>query len=237
MKRKSYLVVIIAFAVVVSGCYTTGLSMREKGSFNYTNLVYGLYDGDEAARTESVKLEKPIRLAVAQVGENAPPEAMLNVLADKKYLISKMAIIPASSNESNYYTEQKVPTQQEFSKRMKGMRNLAKDMGTDYIFLFGGSADYGTTASWLQLLDLTVVGGFIIPSNKIKAEGRAVGALINVDTGKVIFMVNSEDKIEKNMPTYLAYDQQEAVVVNLRDKLVEKITNNFIEELIKYNQS
>ena len=111
------------------------------------------------------------------------------------------------------------------------MRRLAKDLGTDYIFLFGGSADYGTSVSWIQILDLSIVGGFIIPSNTIKAEGRAVGALIDVQTGKVLFMVNAEARKKGYAPTYTAADTQEEVVVKLRDELVDDITRNLIERL------
>jgi hypothetical protein len=231
VKKFGFGFVSIFMAVLLSGCYTTGLSMREKGSFNYTNLVYGLYDEDTSNFPESAKLEKPIRLAIAQVGENAPPEAMLNELAGKKYLISKVAVIPAGGNETNYYSNQKEPDQEEFAKKMKKMRNLAKDLGTDYLFLFGGSADYGSSANWLQFFDITLVGGYLIPSNKIKAEGRAAGVLIDVKTGRVIFVVNAEAEKQEHAPTFVAYDRQEDVVVKLRDELVYKITTNFIDKL------
>ncbi len=231
MKRVITLVLVLAVMVVVSGCYTTGLSMRERGSFNYTNLVYGLYDNESPREGDNVKLEKPIKLAVAQVGENTPPEAMLNALKGKKDLISKVAAIPAGGEETNYYSEQKAPKQEEFVKRMKTMRNLARDLGVDYILLFGGSADYGSSASWLQAFDITLIGGYLIPSNNIKAEGRAAGALVDVKTGRVLFIVSADAKKQEHAPTFVAPDRQEDVVVKLRDELVDKITTNFVDKL------
>lgn len=231
MKKYINLIFVVFMVVVISGCYTTGLSMRERGSFNYTNLIYGLYEEDRSGTPEVEKFEKPIKLAVAQVGENTPPEAMLNVLEEKRDLISKVAVIPAGGEETNYYSEQKAPKQEEFVKRMKTMRNLAQDLGTDYMFLFGGNADYGTSANWLQAFDITLIGGYLIPSNKIKAEGRAAGALIDVKTGSVIFIVNAEAEKQEHAPTFVAYDRQEDVVVKLRDELVDKITGNFVDKL------
>mgnify|MGYP003394270615 CR=1 FL=1 len=235
MKKINYLLVVFMM-VALSGCYTTGLSMREKGGFNYTNLVYSLYDENASDNAEVAKLQKPIRLAVAQVGENTPPEAMLNVLAEKKLLISKIAVIPVGGEETNYHSNLKEPTQEEFAKKMRKMRNLAKDLGTDYVFLFGGNADYGTSASWLQFFDLTLVGGYLIPSNKIKAEGRAAGALIDVKTGKVVFIVNAEAEKQEHAPTFIAYDRQEDVVVRLRDELADKITINFVNQLASFQE-
>lgn len=233
MKKNITLILMGVMIIFLSGCYTTGLSMRERGSFNYTNLIYGLYGEDKVETTEGTRLEKPIRLAVAQVGENTPPEAMLNELAEKKHLISKVAVIPAGGEETNYYAEKKEPKQEEFTKRMITMRKLAKDLGADYMFLFGGSADYGSSATWLQAFDITLIGGYLIPSNTIKAEGRAAGALIDVKTGRVLFVISAEAKKQAHAPTFVASDRQEDVVVKLRDELVNKITKNFVDKLVE----
>lgn len=231
MKKYIYSIFIFVMAGFLSGCYTTGLSMRERGSVNYSNFIYGLYDEETKGIAENIKLKKPLRLAVAQVGENAPPEAMLNALAEKKYLISKLAVIPAWNEQNDHYGNQKEFAKEEFSTRMTKMRNLAKDLGTDYMFLFGGSADYGTSANWLQFFDMTIIGGFVVPSNKIKAEGRAAGALIDVHTGRVVFVVNAHADQEERAPSFVVYDRQEDVVVRLRDQLVQKLTLNLINEL------
>ena len=82
----------------------------------------------------------------------------------------------------------------------------------------------------LQLLDITIVGAYIFPSNRITAEGRAAGALIDVVTGQVVLMVNSEAKKEQAVPTFAAYDQQGQVVVKLRDELVSSLSKEFIEK-------
>ena len=230
MKRQINLIFWAVLAIAVSGCYTTGLSMRETGQFNYSNLIYGLYDESDSAAKQEV-LDKPIKLAVAQVGENAPPVAMLNALAEQKYLISKVSVIPAGGSETNYGNNQNNTNKEEFNKRMVKMRKLAKDLGANYIFLFGGSADYGYTANWLQFFDITLVGGYILPSNKITAEGRAAGALISVETGRVVFLVNSEAKKQARSATFTVDSRQEEVVVKLRDDLVVSLADEFIEKL------
>jgi len=176
----------------VSGCYGTGLSLREKGSMNYSNFIYGLYGKDFVSSQPVKRIHKPIKLAVAQVGENTPPATMLEKLKKESHAISKVVVLPAGGDESNpYYSSDKKPDSESFEKKMEKMRQLAKDLDTDYIFLFGGSADIGETQSWLGFWDITLIGAFIIPSHDIIAEGRATGALIDVESGRPVFAVNA----------------------------------------------
>lgn len=230
---KNINLILAGFMVILlSGCNTTGLSMRERGSFNYSNLIYGLYDKDNTAEKETKKIRRPIKLAVAQVGENTPPQIVIKQLKDNRHLFSKVMPLPVGGDmPQNYYGNEKQNNPAEFEEKMHKMRRLSKDLGVDYIFLFGGSADYGATPSWLQFFDLTIVGAFVLPSNKIDAEGRAAGALIDVATGQVLLIVNSEAKKEASAPTAMVDGIQEKVVVKLRDELVTSLSKEFIEKM------
>ncbi len=231
MKKNINLILLGFIMVLLSGCNTTGLSMRERGSFNYSNFIYGLYDKENAVEKEKKNVNKPIKLAVAQVGENTPSQTVIDQLMDERHLFSKVVSLPVGGAEPQYYGNEKTDNTVKFEEKMVRMRRLAKDLDVDYIFLFGGSADYGSTPNWLQMFDLTIVGGFILPSNKINAEGRAAGALIDVATGQVILIVNSEAKKQESVPTFMVDGQQEKVVVKLRDDLVTSLTKEFVEKM------
>ena len=235
MKKLTSLFLFISAIFFISGCYTTGLSMREKGNFNYSNLLYGLYEeNNTASKSEIKEIRKPIKLAIAQVGEAAPPKVLLDRLAKETQLISETVVVPAGGNESGGYQDKADSDPKGFHQKMQNMRALAKDLGTDYIFLFGGSIDSGAYSTWLQLFDLTIVGAFIIPTVVTEAEGRASGALIDVQSGKVIFTVNAEGKQKKTTPSYMVnYQADERVLVMLRDELVSKLTGEFLEKLSK----
>lgn len=235
MKKITNFILFISIILFISGCYTTGLSTREKGSFNYSNLLYGLYEENNTAfKSEIKEMRKPIKLAIAQVGEATPPKAMLDRLAQETRLISETMIIPAGGNENNDYQNKTDSDPKEFHQKMQNMRELARDLGADYIFLFGGSIDSGAYSTWLQVFDLTLVGAFVIPSVVTEAEGRASGALIDVQNGRVIFTLNAEAKEKKTTPSYMVnYQADERVLVTLRDQLVIHLSEKFLEKLSK----
>ena len=235
MKKFMTLSALLLAAVLVSGCYTTGLSLRESGNFNYSNFIYGLYGDKTSVSEKDKKIERPIRLAVAQVGESAPHKAVIEKLENEKYLVSKIVPLPAGGSEPNYYSNNDNKNNiEEFEKRMIKMRQLAKDLEADYIFLFGGSADIGATPNFFQFFDITLIGGFIVPSNKIEAEGRASGVLIDVETGKVLFLVSSDAKMSSYVPTYILQGEQDQVLVKVRNELVTKLVDEFVEKLKGY---
>ncbi len=224
---------LIVAVVFVAGCQTTGLSLREQGNFNYSNFIYGLYDGQTDSAKETKSFVKPIKLAVAQVGENAPPKLMLEKLGSQNDLIASVSVIPVGGNQSNYYGNDKTQDAVDFGSRMGKMRKLAKDLGADYLFLFGGTSEMGERQSWLGIMDLTIVGAFIFPTHKIVTEGKATGALIDVETGKAVFMVSSQEAKDDYGTTYNLYGKQEQVLAALRDALVDSLTDQFIKKLGK----
>src|SRR5215469_6337557 len=90
--------VAVAMACLLAGCETTGLSPRERSGVSYPNYILSLQsDGTNAPR----KVITPIRLAVAQVGEAAPSDAMLNKLAASKTLVSSAFGLPLPGDEDN----------------------------------------------------------------------------------------------------------------------------------------
>jgi hypothetical protein len=81
------------------------------------------------------------------------------------------------------------------------MRQLASDMGADYLFLIEGVE---RTNSWQEptaILDLTIIGHYVIGSNRIEVESRGSGALVDVATGRVISVVTEENKQITHAPT------------------------------------
>lgn len=231
MKQILKVSAIVTSVIFMAGCETTGLSLREQGNFNYSNFIYGLYDGKSNSAKEKRILIKPIKLAVAQVGENAPPKLMLEKLETKNDLIAFVSVIPVGGSGSNYYANDKTQDVTDFGSRMERMRNLAKDLGADYLFLFGGTSEMGERQSWLGVMDFSIVGAFIFPTHKIVTEGKASVALIDVETGKAVFMVSSQEAKDDYGTTYNLSGKQEQVLTNLRDALVGSLTDQFIKKL------
>ena len=236
MKNVKQMVLVLGCAVVLAGCTTTGLSTYERGGFNYTNFVYGMYDSKESKGDKPIALKRPVAIAVAQVGENAPPQLALRKLDSERGLINKVVIIPAGSDQQNdYYGYGSAPKEnmkpESFEERAVKMRRLAQDLGADYIFLIGGSAEMRGTQSWLGVLDFTIVGAFIFPTQQLIADGKAVGAFLDASTGRVVFIVNTQKQITTRATSYNFTGKQDELIKNLRDALTNDLTEKFIDQL------
>src|SRR4051812_44670564 len=79
--RSAACAVVVLF--VLTGCSTSGLSPREVRGRDYSSYVYAMYrpaDDRLAVPMVSRPLTTPARVAVAQIGEVAPPSEMLDRL-------------------------------------------------------------------------------------------------------------------------------------------------------------
>ncbi|MCD4781742.1 MAG: hypothetical protein K8S27_14530 [Candidatus Omnitrophica bacterium] len=230
--------IVVISGITLSGCYTTGLSIRETGAMNLTNYVYSMYDGKSDTRQKTHYIKKPIKLAVAQVGEVAPQNTVIEKLSQQRQLIYSVTTVPSGEVTSHSQSNGgNGPDRSEVAVVMKKMCYLANDQGADYLFIFGGSTDFKTTPNFLQFFDITLIGAYIIPGTQHDAEGRASGALIDVRSGKVVFMANASASVSKRTPSYLNYDDRNnAVFMELRNALVDKLSDDFIDKLSTFNR-
>jgi len=227
-------IITVALAGVVScfvtGCETTGLSLREHSGVDYPGYVLSLRPSN--SRIVANKVAPPIRLAVAQIGESAPPRKMLEDLQQRTDLITSVISLPLPGEATRSYgynnTPEKAP---DYAGRIQTVCQLAQASGADYIFLFGGNMDTWSKASQLSLLDITIIGGVLIPSTEINLEGKGAGVLIDAATGQPVFFVNTENKLSKYTPDFLQDDKKTELMVQGRDDLVQKTTDEFLRQL------
>ena len=233
---KKVIVAVASLALIgTTGCYTTGLSPREYGSSTYTQLIYGL-NSDQPESAPQKECAKPIRLAVAQIGEVAPQTSFTESLQHNPALISEVIDIPLPGAEPTRYSYERRDEDVEaesvkFAKRTTAMRKLAKGLGADYVFLFGGNIDTDSIETAFTALDITIVGGLIIPSQIVKAEAKAAGALVDVDDGRVIFLVNTETKSDGLSPSAFVDAKEKRMQLKLRDQLLSDLSQKFLKRL------
>jgi len=239
MKRIITMAGLLICVMMVSGCYTTGMSNRETGQFQYSNFVYGLYAGQESAETRTpVEFKKPIQLAVAQIGEACPPESFLDDLKAQRHIIKKVIAIPASGpdNENGHYNRSNNQASDSEAVRiqMERMCRLARDLDAEYLYIFGGSVDYTKESNLLSVLDLTIIGGFIFPSVDHYAQGRISGALIDLKARRIVLTTEASDTLEKSTPSYFqTYDNGsgDLVIAQLRKKLIAAVAEDLSEKI------
>ncbi|HSV43233.1 MAG TPA: hypothetical protein VLJ10_01635 [Candidatus Bathyarchaeia archaeon] len=227
----------MALVMVCSGCYTTGLSMHETGKYNYSNFVYSLYEGRQTSSRKQITFNSPIKLGVAQVGESSVHSVMMDALEEEKGLFTKVVSLPLGGIQGNRYGSDHQDIN--ISDRVRKLCLLAEDMGLDYVFLFGGSAESGQQTMLPAILDITIVGMFIVPSQKVVLESKASGALIDVKDRSVIFMVSADQKVKKMYPTALSPaasygNDGSAFYSTQREILIGKLAEEFTEKVKMY---
>ncbi len=235
MQTFAYLAAILTLAMSLSGCYATGLSAREREGYHYSSYLYALYDTHltdaeiQQAQAGTKRLKALAKLAVAQVGEVSPPRQMLDMLAKERQLFPVVEGIPSVREQQPGARDTDV-SEETVQQQVSRMRLLAADLGMDYLFLFGGTIDLGESSTGAEILDWTIVGMYVIPSHKVHAMGRASGALVDIATGQVLFVVSAEEELKTRETTAKRTSgATDAYVAHIREQLIPKLTTAFLE--------
>src|SRR6266568_670584 len=126
-----------------AGC-STGLSPRETRTQNYPAFVLSLYDNPGPA-APTPALTTPLRIAVAQIGEIAPPQIMLDRLRQRGELFTRVEGIPGVFEDvqgNNNTAALTISERQQVRDRVGHLQHLAYDVGMDYLFIYGGAIDH-----------------------------------------------------------------------------------------------
>jgi hypothetical protein len=166
-------------------------------------------------------LRLPATVGVVQVGEVAPPQPMIDALRKEPAVFSRIETLPLSPSYATYdpvaqQTVQPRPT-------LDPVRRLAADAGLDYLLLVGGSIDRDTSGTPLSLLDITIVGAFAVPSQETRGTAKAVAALIDVPTGRVIANSSAEARRSSLVPSVSVRGERVKLMEELRDDVVKKL--------------
>jgi hypothetical protein len=119
----------------------------------------------------------------------------------------------------------------DFAARVRSLCNVARSVGADYIFIYGGSLDSWQAQNSLMILDLTIIGGATVPSTKINCESRAAGALVRTDTAEAVLFVNADARRTGRSPSYLASGKTDALLTELRDEITATLTTELLQKL------
>lgn len=228
--KATLLIAATGVALLLTGCETTGLSPRETGRGSYSHFVYQMAREQQPVAA-STDMRKPIRLAVAQVGEVAPSTNILNRLKSNSDQIASVIALPLPSAISEPWDRHAAARQETPVARLSEIRSLARAMGADQVLIFGGSIDTRSSRNPLAILDVTIVGTAIFPSTEIHAEGKAAGILVDVATGAIRFQVDAEQTASGATPSAFAYEKKDSVRVKTRDALAANLADEFLRKL------
>jgi hypothetical protein len=221
-------------ALFLTGCETTGLSARERGKSSYSDFVYQIAR-NPPAQERPRPLQRPVRLAVAQIGEVAPPTDVLARLRSESDLIASAIALPLPGEtqraSQGFPTQEKPPAPDAGANRVAEICQLARSLGADEVLVFGGTIDTYVSRNALAPLDFTLVGMTIFPSAKIHGEGKAAGVLINAESQAVRFQVEAERRNSNLAPSAFQYEETDSLRIKMRDDLAMQLTEKFIRKL------
>lgn len=219
--------VAVAVICLLAGCDTTGLSPLETSAVSYPNYILSLQPGPAA---EPLKIVAPIRLAVAQVGEDAPPATLLDKLAARRALVASVTGLPLP--DDNFSCFSRLGRQEPDSgSRVKAVCGLAQAAGADYVLIIGGSLDSWEQHNSLSALDITILGGTIVPGAKIHVEGRGAGTLISTATCRPVLFVSADSHAAAMSPDFLVDGKTAALDVQVRNELAARLGDQFLNHL------
>jgi hypothetical protein len=228
--RVSKLGAVVCLIGLLSGCATNGLSVRENGRASYSHTLYQLARHQTPGVTPQ-PLRPPIRLAVAQVGEVAPPEHMLAQLRSYPDVIASVVAVPLPGAPSSPYLRAEREISPANDLQANAIGRLARTFGADEVLVLGGTIDTRTSRNLWAALDCTLVGVALFPSTHVHAEGKAAGALIEASSGAVRFQVETEQRERRTTP--LAFEEQKtaALATEVRDTLASAVADKLVQRL------
>lgn len=218
----------------MTGCETTGLSPREQQN-GYASLINGAYQTAQPSIVAK-PIRAPIHLAVAQIGESTPQSSFISELKTNTHLVRAVTSLPMpgdQTQESGYgSSKSKATTPEEFQARLNSARTLSRDIGAQYLLVVGGEIDSFSSRNAFSVLDVTLVGGWIFPSVDIHADGKASAALIDVESGRVIFIASAERKESALTPSVFSNDKRDVLRVKLREALLADLASDVLNRLM-----
>ncbi len=217
----------IGLACLAGGCVSSGLSPREVRGQDYSTQVFSMYDGPGGAEGPRT-LTLPADVVVAQLGEVAPPSAMMERLR-KDANFSLVQPIPGLVDLEGRMRFGGVPADRVgeahrlAQAQSERMLRYAKDLGAKYLFLFGGTLDQSTTGTRMSLANATIVGAFVVPSDSVKGTVRGSGALVDVATGRVVLSVSADSSREILSAPAARIGNEQKLARDLRDDVTIKL--------------
>lgn len=229
-----------------------GAVPRATYQINYSALLLDFYRKDprmhQAATGTPPAIRAPARIAVAQLGELQAAPTFLAELRKHSDLLANVASIPAVPPDlAGFYdyTEQSVSlggTEKRTAPKPDGkdaltpndflqqLRLLSLDMGSDYLLVYGGSIDFRTKADGLaKLLDLTIIGAFVVPSEAHSLQGRAIGLLIDVRENRIVMSVASDGSRHDLASTRYSESALRDLVTDVRLELQKNLAQDFVQ--------
>lgn len=199
------------------GCQVIGIS----GPGRTTTLGFDLsrISPAEGQKTGSI----PFHLIVAQAGAISPDSALLTELRKYPKLFRRVSVIPASPGLRHFSRE--VP-----QKDPNRLLDLARSIGGDLLFLVGGKVETTSTRTAVSVLDLSVVGKYLVPSNRIKGKASVMGAVISLSDNRLLTTLDISTERSTISSSVSRSTRTDELIEKMRAQLLGDLSKKFVKD-------
>jgi rhombotail lipoprotein len=220
----------------LAGCSYDSPSAREDTGRDFSSYLYSIDTPINASpEARPGRLVLPAKLAVAQIGEVAPPSRFLEALRGHADVFERVEAISGAAGVG--YDRRPVdckdgvsPAEERARLEMARMQRVAREMGMGHLLLIGGTIDQATKENGLGILDATIVGAFVVPSKQVDAQARASGALIDLESGRVVLFASADASRSRLASTATEGAGEIDVVRDARDEVMSKLAGQLIQQ-------
>ncbi len=247
--RRAAASIVCGLLIACLGCTQVGLSSREQPGQDFSTYIHSLYDQPAAPAAGETTLRQadfPVRLAVAQIGEVAPPETLMQRLQRQHGLFERVEPLPGdgmpavapvylshrlSPDESQRLQREHLERSREaLHAHTTRMRQMARDMGMTHLVILGGRIDMAHEQNGLALADLTIVGAFVVPSREIIGSGRASAAMIDLATGRTVLIASAQQDATRWSSAIGREADQVKLLRRMRDDLAGELAADLVRQ-------
>jgi hypothetical protein len=200
-----------------AGCASTPNEPIAGQGGAYTQYVMSLYDQPTETYAQRT-IEFPVRIAVAQIGEESPDLGFIGALNSARDVVGQTAALPAPINCTA--TPSREP--------IRALQSMARDQGADYLLVYAATVQPQSYSSPLSALDLTIVGAFVVPSQQVTANARGSAALIDVRSGRVVLSAAAQASASRYSPDANASSELNRVSSEAHTKVFKLLADNFV---------
>ena len=182
-------------------------------------------------------------MAVAELGEVAPPPLLVERFQKESRLFRRVEGIPGMADgdyaSDPYSSERPCPPGAAEAARatprqaMQRMQRLSRDAGMDYLLLFGATVDSDSHRTGAALADLTIVGAYLMPSRHISGRARASAVLVDLRTNRVVLSAGTEANDTRHASAVGREGSQSHQIEQLRDKAFAELGDRVIEQITR----
>ena len=237
MNHKITLAAAASVALLLGGCASSGMSPRETQGRDVTAYMGAIELRPQSSVLDDVgsnpdapaaaPMRLPASIAVAQVGYVAPPDEMLERLEAEPALFRDVQPINGTTPLRQY------SSQDEVGNHLQQMLGVARDVGADYLVVYGGTIDQFERSEPWKVLDLAIVPAFVLPSTTLKAEARSNAFVLDTTSGRPVATASAAADDSRGATSLGRKGAGLNQMRDLRDETLDELSVRLIERFRK----